>query len=327
MAGYLGSYLKLLDDAFHDERVIEIAVNADGRVWVEKAGSVGMESVEGMNLSASEVGDLAHQIANTSGNQFGDKAPILSASIDYEGLALRAQAVTVPALDAGTILAFRVFRARQRSAPKKFVVLRSDARRSLEEERQDRLKGIVDSVGTDVDAFLKGLIERKVNVVVSGGTSTGKTELGRKLLSFVPDEERIITIEDSLELLPTQPNAVSLVAQRDDKSPRSAGRLLQSCLRMRPDRIILGELRGEEAVTFLDAINTGHGGSFTTLHAESARKAMDRLALLVLGAGSRLSYPEVMRYLQGSIDVIVQMGRVGSQRGIMEVYAPVLEKL
>jgi type IV secretion system protein VirB11 len=100
---------------------------------------------------------------------------------------------------------------------------------------------------------------------------------------------------------------------------------LQATLRLRPDRIILGELRGAEAATFLDAINTGHSGSFTTLHAHSARKAMDRLALLVMAQGIRLSFGEVIRYLQTSIDVILQMGRIGDQRGIMEMYFPGLD--
>ena len=181
------------------------------------------------------------------------------------------------------------------------------------------------SEGADVEAFLGRLVSERLNVIVSGGTSTGKTELGRKLLEMVAPDERIVTIEDSLELLPGQPNTVSLIAQRDEASPRSADKLLQATLRLRPDRIILGELRGAEAATFLDAINTGHSGSFTTLHAHSARKAMDRLALLVMGQGTRLSFAEVIRYLETSIDVILQMGRDGDRLGIMEMYFPGLD--
>ena len=197
---------------------------------------------------------------------------------------------------------------------------------SLEEERREMVTAIRrDATATDVDAFLKRLVTERLNIIVSGGTSTGKTELGRRLLSLVPENERIVTIEDSLELLPAQPNAVSLIAQRDDSSARSADKLLQATLRLRPDRIILGELRGSEAATFLDAINTGHSGSFTTLHAHSARKAMDRLALLVMAQGTRLSFAEVIRYLETSIDVILQMGRQGECRGIMEMYFPGLE--
>jgi type IV secretion system protein VirB11 len=181
------------------------------------------------------------------------------------------------------------------------------------------------SGAAEVEDFLARLVGERLNVIVSGGTSTGKTELGRRLLELVSPHERIVTIEDSLELLPGQANAVSLIAQRDEGSPRSATRLLQAALRLRPDRIILGELRGPEAATFLDAINTGHSGSFTTLHAHSARKAMDRLALLVLAQGTRLGFAEVIRHLETSIDVILQMGRDGERRGILEMYFPGLE--
>jgi type IV secretion system protein VirB11 len=208
---------------------------------------------------------------------------------------------------------------------KSFSFLRGQEN-SLEEERRAMVAEIrAGSEGADVEAFLGKLVSERLNVIVSGGTSTGKTELGRKLLEMVAPNERIVTIEDSLELLPGQPNTVSLIAQRDEASPRSAAKLLQATLRLRPDRIILGELRGSEASTFLDAINTGHSGSFTTLHAHSARKAMDRLALLVMAQGTKLSFGEVIRYLQTSIDVILQMGRVGDQRGIMEMYFPGLD--
>ena len=323
MAGYLHSYLGHLDPALKDARVIEVVVNADGNVWVERAGETHMEMLEDLWMTPDRVTDLAQQIANGTSNQFGNDHPILSASVEYEGLTLRAQALTAPAVDAGTILAFRVFRPRKASGeqPKTFELLRkSDV--SLEDERRAEIVTLRKLAATDLEGFLRALVERRMNVVVSGGTSTGKTELGRKLLAYVPTHERVITIEDSLELLPSQPNALTLIAQRAETSPRSAAKLLQACLRLRPDRIILGELRGEEAVTFLDAINTGHGGSFTTLHAETARKALDRLALLVLGSGSRLTYAEVIRYLEGSIDVIVQMGRDGPKRGIVEIYIP-----
>jgi len=197
---------------------------------------------------------------------------------------------------------------------------------TLEEERRARVAEIrAGKDMRDVDRFLARLVAERLNVIVSGGTSTGKTELGRRLLDLVAPEERIVTIEDSLELLPGQPNALCLVAQRDDASPRSATRLLETALRLRPDRIILGELRGSEAATFLDAINTGHSGSFTTLHAHSARKAMDRLALLVLAQGTRLGFADVIRHLETSIDVILQMGRDGDRRGIMEIHFPGLE--
>ena len=113
-----------------------------------------------------------------------------------------------------------------------------------------------------------------------------------------------------------------LKADRMDKSERTASKLLEAALRMRPDRIILGELRGEECKTFLDAINTGHAGSFTTIHADTARKALDRLALMVMSVGMNMSFAEVQRYCAESIDVVVQLGRAEGRRGISQIYLP-----
>lgn len=325
---YLDTYLGQLDAALSDPAVMELAINADGSSWVERAGQIHMTPSGLAPLPVRQVRDLAAQVANSTSNTFTEQAPLVSAAVRYRDLMLRCQVVGSPAVAGGTVIGIRIFRSRRQDAarhPRRFSFLRGQET-SLEAERRDMVKGIRASSETaDVDAFLARLVAERLNVIVSGGTSTGKTELGRKLLELVDPEERIITIEDSLELLPGQANAVSLIAQRDEASPRSADKLLQATLRLRPDRIILGELRGAEAATFLDAINTGHSGSFTTLHAHSARKAMDRLALLVMANGTRLSFGEVIRYLETSIDVILQMGRQGDRRGIMEMYFPGLD--
>ena len=325
---YLDTYLGQLDTALSDPAVMDLAINADGSIWLERTGQIHMTRSGLPVLPARSVRDLASQIANSTSNTFTDSAPLVSAAVKYHDLMLRCQVVGTPAVSGGTVIGIRVFRSRQgdvRRTAKSFSFLRGQES-SLEEERRAMVAEIrAGSEGADVEAFLGKLVSERLNVIVSGGTSTGKTELGRKLLEIVAQDERIVTIEDSLELLPGQPNTVSLIAQRDEASPRSAAKLLQATLRLRPDRIILGELRGAEAATFLDAINTGHSGSFTTLHAHSARKAMDRLALLVMAQGTRLSFGEVIRYLQTSIDVILQMGRIGDQRGIMEMYFPGLD--
>lgn len=325
---YLDTYLGQLDAALSDPAVMELAINADGSSWVERAGQIHMTPSGLAPLPVRQVRDLAAQVANSTSNTFTEQAPLVSAAVRYRDLMLRCQVVGSPAVAGGTVIGIRIFRSRRQDAachPRRFSFLRGQET-SLEAERRDMVTDIRASSETaDVDAFLARLVTERLNVIVSGGTSTGKTELGRKLLELVDPEERIITIEDSLELLPGQANAVSLIAQRDEASPRSADKLLQATLRLRPDRIILGELRGAEAATFLDAINTGHSGSFTTLHAHSARKAMDRLALLVMANGTRLSFGEVIRYLETSIDVILQMGRQGDRRGIMEMYFPGLD--
>jgi len=272
----------------------------------------------------SRISDLGSQIAHSAKEKLTEQSPVVSTTIRTGGADLRAQVIVAPAVTGGAAISFRLFRSAERAAkPHSFNYLRDDPFRSVEEERRELLQKIVGAgKGGDVDPFLKAIVDNRLNVIVSGGTSTGKTELGRRLLSLVDPAERIVTIEDSAELLPALPNVVSLIASREAGSHRSADALLQASLRLRPDRIILGELRGSEAATFLDAINTGHSGSFTTIHAETARKAMERLALLVLATGTRLGFEDVIRYLANSIDVIVQMGQQDGRRGITEIYFP-----
>ena len=320
---YLATYLRRLDPVILDTAVIEIAVNADGSIWIETAGAVHMAPAPLPGLTRDDVRNLAAQIANSTNSRFTEVSPIVSATVAHHGVMLRAQIIGPPAAAGGTILAMRVFRdAEKARVPRRFEFLRAQGT-SMEDERRELVAQLqAEGKGVEVDAFLKLLVDQRMNVIISGGTSTGKTELGRRMLELVGAEERIVTIEDSSELLPAQKNVVSLIASREEGSDRSANLLLQATLRLRPDRIILGELRGNEAATFLDAINTGHSGSFTTIHAQTARKAMDRLALLVMANGSRLAFGEVIRYLETCIDVIIQMGREGDRRGIVEVWFP-----
>jgi type IV secretion system protein VirB11 len=175
----------------------------------------------------------------------------------------------------------------------------------------------------DIYAAVQFCVENKLNMIVSGGTSTGKTVAARKILSYVPDVERIITIEEAAELIPAQPNVVSLICSREVKA-QSADALLTSSLRMRPDRIVLGEVRGSEAMTFLEAINTGHGGSMTTLHAETPQLAVQRLAIAALKTNVPMTYENMIQYIKSSIDVIIQGARFEGDRGITEFYLPTI---
>jgi type IV secretion system protein VirB11 len=172
----------------------------------------------------------------------------------------------------------------------------------------------------EIEAAMRLCVRKRLNILISGGTSTGKTTFARWLLSMVDPQERILTIEDAYELFPGQENVVALKADRNSQGERTPARLLEASLRMRPDRIILGELRGEESRTFLEAINTGHGGSFTTIHADTARKAIDRLAIMVMAAGLGMGFKEVKRYCRGSVDLVVQLARHGGSRWVAEIY-------
>ena len=319
--GYLQTYLDKLSHYWDDETLIELVINSDGSAWIEQAGQTHMQKAEGFVLDTVEVSDLAQQIAREGQQSLGKDNPIVSTKVEYKALSLRVQLMAPPAIEQGNALSFRIHRPSAGSEPKEFSFLR-DVTTSADTERLELMKKV--QAMKAPDDFLQAVVDNRLNAVISGGTSTGKTELGRRVLWMVPNEERILTIEDSPELKPKQPNSLTLVANRDETSKRSSDKLLQASLRLRPDRIILGELRGSEAVTFLDAINTGHSGSFTTIHAQSARSAMDRLALLVLATGSRLSMENVQAYLSNTIDVIIQTGRVGNQRGIQEIYFPKL---
>ncbi|MET0372648.1 MAG: ATPase, T2SS/T4P/T4SS family [Rhizorhabdus sp.] len=158
------------------------------------------------------------------------------------------------------------------------------------------------------------------NILVSGGTATSKTTFLNALIREIPAGKRLITIEDTPELQVRHANAVGLLAVRGalGEAQASADDLVSASLRMRPDRIILGELRGPEAYAFLRAINTGHPGSMTTIHADSAAGAVEQLVLILQG-GTRLSRQDVRDYVRGTIGLFVQLGRVGGRRTVSEV--------
>jgi len=164
------------------------------------------------------------------------------------------------------------------------------------------------------------VLSRKT-ILISGGTSSGKTTFLNALLKLVPAHERILTVEDTPEIVVGQPNTLGLVAVKGalGEAAVSVEDLLQASLRLRPDRIIVGEIRGREAATFLRAINTGHPGSFTTVHANTPEGALDQIALMVLQSGLSLSREETIIYTRSLIDVIIQLGRINGARRIVDI--------
>jgi type IV secretion system protein VirB11 len=315
---YLQASLDKLKDAARDD-VIEICINPDGSCWGEFQGDHFMRPLD-EHLSVTEVHDLGNQIASSANTTMSKDKPIVSVSISYRNRPIRAQVITPPAVISGMSISLRFFS----SLPLEEIELRYlyGKERKLEELRQEKNRALREVVasGAITDA-IRFCVENKLNMIVSGGTSTGKTVAARKILSYVSDEERIVTIEEAAELLPTQPNAVTLIANRDAKL-QTADVLLTATLRMRPDRIILGEVRGKEAMTFLEGINTGHGGSMTTLHAETPQLAVQRLAIAALKTENPMTYQDMIQYIENSIDVIIQAGREDGERGITEFYLP-----
>ena len=315
---YLQASLDKLTDATRDD-VIEICINPDGSCWGEFQGDHFMRALE-QRLTVTEVKDLGNQIASSANTTMSKNKPIVSVSITYQNRPIRAQVITPPAVLSGMSISLRFFS----SLPLDSIELQYlyGEERKLEELRRAKNRALREVVASGaIYNAIEFCVENKLNMIVSGGTSTGKTVAARKILSYVDAHERIVTIEEAAELLPTQPNAVTLIANRDAEF-QSADVLLTATLRMRPDRIILGEVRGKEAMTFLEAINTGHGGSMTTLHAETPQLAVQRLAIAALKTEIPMTYQDMIQYIESSIDVIIQAGREDGKRGITEFYLP-----
>ena len=319
---YLEQYFEPFREWLSRDDIVELAINPNGEVWVEVAGDATMRPA-GKRVEAKAAQNLAQSIVGDAKARVSEKNPLVSGKIDYAGRPLRVQIAVPPAIEQGASITIRLF-APKTAREFKPAFLFGEAV-SLETLRREKMRKVADLSQANLDQALKSLIEDRLNILVSGGTSTGKTTFARNLMSHVDHGERLITIEDAFELFPDQPNTVSLLSERSPASQRSAHALLQASLRMRPDRIIVGELRGSEALTYLEAINTGHGGSVSTIHAETAELAIDRLAIMVLQAGTPLTFAEVREYIRKSIDVIVQLGRSDGRRGITEFYLPVNE--
>jgi type IV secretion system protein VirB11 len=315
---YLQTSLDRIDAAARDD-VIEICINPDGTCWGEFQGDHFMQGLD-QRLSATVVRDLGHQIASFANTSMSKDRPIVSVSIIYRGRPIRAQVITPPAVLSAMSISLRFFSRLPHEAIKLDFLYNAEVK--LEELRLEKTQELREVVASGViDDALAFCVENKLNMIVAGGTSTGKTVAARKILSHVPAKERIVTIEDAAELLPTQPNSVTLITNRDTEF-QTADILLTATLRMRPDRIILGEVRGKEAMTFLEAINTGHGGSMTTLHAETPQLAVQRLAIAALKTEIPMTYADMVQYIENSIDVIIQAGRHEGRRGITEFYLP-----
>lgn len=320
---YAEQYLKPLKSYLISEDVNEVVINPDGSIYVEFSNEHHMQPID-LQLEEKAIKQLGNSLAGETKNSLGKQNPIVSGKVNVWNAPLRVQVIVPPAVEKGISLSIRKYTARTLTTDDiKFV---EGTQVNLEDRRKERhstIKKLADE--GKLDAVFKKAIDERFNIMISGGTSSGKTTVARALLAETDQEERIITIEDAIELLPTHGNHVCLVSDSKGTSERSPAKLLKSCLRMRPDRLILGEIRGTEALNFLEAINTGHPGSLTTIHADSPLLAFDRLALMVMQAGMPLSHKEIVEYAKRTIDLVIQVGRVGSKRGVLEVYLPSIE--
>lgn len=313
---YLDTFLAPLAPWMQREDITDIWINRPQEIWFETlGGGIARETVE--SLDEPTLARLARQIAAQSAQGISREQPLLAATMPDGS---RVQIVGPPATRDGHIIAIRKHVSPELSvddwqAEGAFDALAANAV-TLDGEPRQR------AVGPDeAPDLLKQAVRARKNILVSGGTSTGKTTFLNALLAEIPREERLVLIEDTEELQLRHENAVGLIAARGGLSEAevSAEDLLIAALRLRPDRIILGELRGGEAFTFLRAVNTGHPGSMTTVHADTPARAIEQLTLLVLQAGSRLGRDDVRHYVRESIDVFVQLSRVHGMRRVSQV--------
>lgn len=316
---WLDSCLAPLADWLGSRDVTDIFINGPGEIWIERLGGT-ITRHEAPDLTHASLLRLARQIAAINAQGVSREHPLLAASLPDGS---RVQVVLPPATRGTIAIAIRrhVSAAlslddyRQQGAVEDIAITSAAS-------TKDAL--IAPPPSVDPIAFLREAVHARRNILISGGTSSGKTTFLNALLREVGREERLILIEDTAELQVSQPNMVGLLAARGnmgeaDVTPED---LLIASLRMRPDRIILGEIRGREALTFLRAINTGHPGSMSTIHADSPQGAIDQLAMLILQAGTQLSWENVVHYAARSIDVVVQLGRDGGKRGVRSVWVP-----
>lgn len=315
----LETYLTPLKAIFAQDGVAEVSINKPFEAWIEKRGD--MSRIELPEFDFEHLKGLARLVAQSTEQRISEEAPLLSATLPN---GFRIQIVFPPACESGTV----VMSIRKGSTLNwnlddydKMGAFSHTAIEDVEDPHDAELCKMLDE--NRIKEFLINSILWKKNIIISGGTSTGKTTFTNACLKTIPSEERLITTEDAREIiLDNHPNRVHLLASKggQGRAKVTTQDLIEACLRLRPDRIIVGELRGAEAFSFLRAINTGHPGSISTLHADTPTMAIEQLKLMVMQAGLGMPPAEVKQYILEVVDVVVQLKRTGKVRHISEIY-------
>lgn len=287
---------RILDDSvgfgpleifLHDDEVSEIMVNGPTEIYIERNGI--LHRTDAIFRDEPHLRHIIDRMVASVGRRVDESVPMTDARL-ADGS--RVHVVIPPVSLNGPVLTIRKFR---KEAPSVKELLKND---SLDER---------------MAVFLESAVKGKLNILVSGGTGSGKTTLLNVLSSFIPERERIITIEDSAELQLQGQHVIGLETRSlnvEGKGEISIRELLRNSLRMRPDRIIVGEVRGGEAFDMLQAMNTGHKGSLTTIHANSPSDALVRLESMVLLAGARLPVEAIRQYIISCVNLIIQTERL-----------------
>lgn len=276
-----------IEPFLNDPRVTEIMVNSTNLIYIEREGR--LSRTEARYLSVSHLRQVIERIVSQVGRRIDESSPMVDARL---GDGSRVNAIIPPLSVDGPTLTIRKF--------------------TKNAFHMDDLVRI-NSISQDAVEFLDACVMGRLNVLVSGGTGTGKTTLLNALSAFIPDYDRIVTIEDAVELRLDQQHVVRLESRPpniEQKGEVTIRDLVRNSLRMRPDRIIVGEVRGGEALDMLQAMNTGHEGSMSTLHANSPRDALSRLETMVLMSGVDLPIRAIRDQVSSALDLIVQIERM-----------------
>ena len=289
--GHLRPFLPGLEAVLEDPEVSELMINGPGNVWVERGGE--LEPIEAPALTAAALHRAAIHIARPLGLDPATR-PILDARLD-DGSRV---AICTPPASPHVAMTIRRFGGRAFSA--------------------EDLVG-QGALPEEVFRAARKVLASRRNILVSGGTGSGKTTLLNALIELLPEEERIVAIEDTLELRIERANCLRFEAGAvGSEAPVSIRDLVRHALRHRPDHIVVGEVRGGEAADLLQALNTGHGGSLTTVHANNARSALSRLASCAMQAGGALPWEVTCRGVVDGISLVVHMTRRGGRRFVEE---------
>lgn len=288
-------FLRPIQHLILDPDISEIMVNGPERVFIEKAGHV--LPVPGVKLTPESLMVAVKNIARRLGDDISESKPILDSRLPDGS---RVAAVIPPCSIHGVALTIRKFNA-----------------------HRFKMRDLVQAgmLTAQLAEQLADFVVRRKNILICGGTSSGKTTLLNSLAEFIPDDQRIVLIEDTAEIQIQKQNIVRFEARREQNglSAVTIRDLLKATLRHRPDRIILGEIRGGEAFDLLQLLNTGHSGTLSTVHANSAAQGISRFTTCVLQSGIEMPYTAIKRNIAESLNIIVQIERRPGRRFVSEV--------
>lgn len=315
----LDSYLLPLKQILEQEGVNEVSINQPNEVWIEKNGDMIREELPTFDFE--HLKSLGRLVAQATEQRLSEEEPLLSATLPN---GYRIQVVFPPACEQRhVIMSIRKPSAFSWSLDDYEEMGMFDTTSIGEaEDKNDMVLAKLLELGRVKDFIARAVLFKK-NIIISGGTSTGKTTFTNAVIRSIPSDERLITVEDAREVVLDHPNKVHLLASKggQGRAKTTTQDLIEACLRLRPERIIVGELRGSEAFSFLRAINTGHPGSISTLHADTPKMALEQLKMMVMQAGLGMTPAEITSYIKNVVEIVIQLKRgEKGRRYISEIY-------